>query len=70
MIDELRQRLITCLPVTDPWVIEALHDHDVETCIDFPDEISVDIEISLVFLPPHSSDQMQALDVGLFGIHK
>jgi hypothetical protein len=33
-------------------------------------EISADIGISPVFLPSHSSDQTQALDVGLFGIHK
>jgi hypothetical protein len=38
MIDELRQRLITGLPVTDPWAIDALHDHELEKFTDFTDE--------------------------------
>jgi hypothetical protein len=63
MIDELRQRLITGLPATDPWAIDALHDHDLETFTDFTDE---ELQLIQHYLLNHQRDVIYLLVSRLF----
>jgi hypothetical protein len=63
MIDELRQRFITGLPVTDLWVIDALHDNDLETFTDFTDE---ELRLIQQYLLNHQRDVIYPLVSRLF----
>jgi hypothetical protein len=62
-MDELRQRLITGLPVTDPWVIDALYDQDLEKFTDFTDDELQLIQQSLL---NHQRDVISPLVSRLF----
>jgi hypothetical protein len=63
MIDEFRQGLITCLSVTDPWAIDALQDHDLETFADFTDE---ELQLIQQYLLNHQRDVISLLMSRLF----
>jgi hypothetical protein len=62
-MNELRQRLITGLPVTDPWAINALYDHDLERFTDFTDD---ELQLIQQYFLNHQRDVISPLVSRLF----